>query len=83
MIIICLLCLYETKCMLQINHKYEDTNGEFIYLTHPIYGNIRGVASTRLIKRGEEIFEDYSYDTSYEDTPRWYLDGLQDFKNKE
>ena len=47
-----------------------------------MFGNIRGVESIRQIEKGEEIFEDYEYDMSYEDTPRWYREAFNEFHSQ-
>ena len=57
-------------------------NAEFCYLTHPVFGDIRGVRATRTIEKGEEIFEDYSYDLNYDDTPKWYREGHKLFQRQ-
>ena len=44
-----------------------------------MFGNIRGVESIRQIEKDEELFEDYEYDMSYEDTPRWYREAYKNF----
>ena len=56
---------------MQVNHKFEDTNVDFDYVTSPRFGHIRCLRSTRLIMRGEELFTDYDYDMESW-VPRWY-----------
>ena len=39
---------------LQANHGFGDKiNAEFCYLTHPRFGNIRGMRSIRTIQKGK------------------------------
>lgn len=58
---------------MQANNAFDDKkNAEFCYLTHPRFGNIRGMRSLRTIYKGEEIFEDYQYDLANDNTPEWY-----------
>ena len=32
------------------------------------------MTSTKLIRKGEELFVDYTYDLSDSDVPRWYIE---------
>ena len=45
---------------------------DFDFVTSPRFGETRCLRSTRMIRRGEELFVDYGYDLMY-DMPRWYL----------
>ena len=44
---------------------------DFDFVTSPRFGDTRCLRSTRMIRRGEELFVDYGYDLKY-DVPRWY-----------
>ena len=57
---------------LQVNHRFRNTNVDFDFVTSPRFGETRCLRSTRLIKRGEELFVDYDYDMN-QDVPSWYL----------
>ena len=67
---------------MQINHKFEGFNAEFCYLTHPIYGDIRGTRATRNIEKGEEIFHHYAYNLDDQFSPRWYREGQKLFEEE-
>ena len=54
-----------------MNHKFEDTNVDYDYVTSPRFGHTRCLRSTRLIMRGEELFTDYDYNMESW-VPRWY-----------
>merc|ERR1719150_391346 len=55
------------------NHQFEGKdNVGFDFLTTPRFGNTRCLRAKRLIKRGEEIFLNYSYNMS-NDPPEWYV----------
>ena len=55
-----------------MNHSFRRTNVDFDFVTSPRFGDTRCLRSTRMIRRGEELFVDYGYDLKY-DVPRWYL----------
>ena len=67
----------------KVNHKFSGVHGEFCDLKHPVFGDIRGVCAIKNIEKGEEIYEDYDYDMSYDDTPRWYRAGYKNFYGQE
>ena len=50
-------------------------------MKHPRFGDVRCVRSLRIIEKGEEIYEDYQYDVSNEDMPRWYQEELDQNQN--
>ena len=64
----------------KINHQFQDVNVDFCYMKHPRFGNIRCTRSLRLINKGEEIFEDYQYEMTNDDTPRWYKDAYKTYR---
>lgn len=72
-------CVLSNWFNLQINHKFKDYNAEFVYLKHPVFGNVRGLAAVQNIAKNEEIFVDYQYDLKYDDTPQWYRESYKKF----
>jgi hypothetical protein len=49
-------------------------------MKHIRFGDIRCLSSTKTIYKGQEIYEDYSYDDGDGNLPRWYLEAKNEYK---
>jgi hypothetical protein len=58
--------------LFQVNHKFDDTNVDFDFITSPRFGATRCPRATKLIPKGEELFIDYNYNMKHDTTPQWY-----------
>ena len=70
---------YRTTLGHKVNHKfYQEANGSFDVVKHPLFGVIVAVIATEVISEDEEIFVDYNYYTEDSpaqqllDAPAWY-----------
>ena len=56
----------------KVNHKFEETNVEFDFTDHPVYGVIVCLIATEDIDVDDELFVHYGYDLDA--APQWYQD---------
>ena len=62
---------YRTTLGHKVNHKFDvDTNVEFDFVEHPVFGVIVCHIATKDIEANEELFVDYGYDLVR--CPQWY-----------
>ena len=65
-----------------VNHSFRKMNAKFDHATHPRFGPIRTIVSTKRIRKGEEILCDYNYSENSA-VPIWYANVYeQEMKRK-